>query len=182
MEILIVILGFALIFLGRKIYWLLASAVGFMLGLLIAEQYFKGQPEKMLVFGLACAVLSGLLAVLFRKFGIFISGFVAGGYFSIRLIDLFVPDLSFYIWIIFIAGGLLCAVLLMSIFEWTLMIMSSGAGAFLVVKGLSPSLYLAIVLFIALFFLGIIFQNAIRHYEGRKPRKIIRTQQHAVRQ
>ena len=58
-------------------------------------------------------------------------------------------------------GGIIGIILMYAIFEWALMILSSLAGAMLVVEGLNLAGMVAIMVGIVLFVIGIAFQTGL---------------------
>src|SRR5204863_163981 len=75
-----VIVGVAILFFGRKLFWLFVAALGFAVGLEIAAYFMKEPPQWMtLVVALGCGVIGALLAILLQKIAIAIAGFIGGG-------------------------------------------------------------------------------------------------------
>src|SRR5205823_2666174 len=75
-----VIVGVAILFFGRKLFWLFVAALGFAVGLQIAAYFMREPPQWMtLLVALGCGIIGALLAILLQKIAIAVAGFVAGG-------------------------------------------------------------------------------------------------------
>jgi hypothetical protein len=133
--------GAVLLLAGRRLYWLLAGATGFVLGLFLAQQVFDDASQAtILLVSLAMGGLFAVLAVVGQRFIIGLVGFVAGG---IGLNWLFVafnftpaePSTLLSV-AIFIAGGIAGALLISRLFDLGLAVLSSLIGAELLLRGL----------------------------------------------
>ncbi len=135
-----IIAGLALLTLGRKLFWLFVAVIGFGFGFLLADRFFPRQGEIVqLVIALVFGAVGALLAVFLQKLAIYVGGFLAGGSILVSLLEILGiqrgPGVDFILIVIFIIGGVVGAVLVMLIFDWALIILSSLAGAGLVVRG-----------------------------------------------
>jgi hypothetical protein len=161
--------GLAALFLGRRLYWLFVAIVGFGVGMTMAPQFLPGQPQwVILVVAVVAGFLGAILAILLKKVAVGVAGFIAGGYLSLYLLSFFSVDLGSFQglnWAIFIIGGIVGALLVGTIFDIALIILSSGVGAGLIANTLmhdfSLQLVVAAVVFIVLFVVGIIIQKNI---------------------
>lgn len=133
-------IGAILLLAGRRLFWLLAAAAGFVLGLYVTQQVLNEQSQTvMVIVPLAFAVLFAVLAVVGLRFFIGLVGFVAGGIALGRLLMAFnlaptesTPLLSV---VVFIAGGIAGAFLLSRLFELGLIVLSSLFGAEILLAG-----------------------------------------------
>ena len=136
-----IIFGAVLLLAGRRLYWLLAAGAGFALGFLLAQAILREQPENViLIVALVVAVVFAVLAVVGQKFVIGLVGFVAGGIGLLRLLEVFnigaiEPSTVLGI-VVFIAGGILGAILMSALFDLGLVILSSLVGAEILLGGL----------------------------------------------
>ena len=158
--------GAALLILGRKLFWLFAAAIGFLFGLSLAQQALPGQSQTVhLIIALILGGLGAVLTVLIEKIAIGLVGFIAGGY----LVHLLLPTLSINLgslfWLAVIIGGVIGAVLASTMFDWALIILSSGIGASVITNHLTLPQPFPLVLLVALFILGVIIQGNIRSRE-----------------
>lgn len=134
------VLGGVLLVAGRRLYWLLAAALGFVAGLFLADMLLPNQGQvSEVVIALALAGGGALLFVVFKKFLIGLIGFLAGGVALLLLIQALTPSLLGESWtaaIAFTVGGALGAGLFFKLFDLGLMILSAIIGAYLVLGGL----------------------------------------------
>ena len=162
-----IVLGAALLLLGRRLYWLFVAAAGFMLGLLIADQLIGTQDQTLqLVIGLGLGLLGAVLANVFQRTIIGLAGFVlaAGG--TLVLLPLLGINVGDYGWLVALVAGIVGMVLVQVVFDWALIVLSAYAGANLLVSGVQPLLHLdatlSTVAFIVLLLAGIGIQASAR--------------------
>jgi len=157
-----VIVGVAILFFGRKLFWLFVAALGFAVGLEIAAYFMKEPPQWMtLVVALGCGVIGALLAILLQKIAIAIAGFIAGGRIAWALAAAFFVEHAHYRGLTFVIGGILGALLLLALFDWVLIVLSSIEGAHLIGNGITLPEKGAMILFIALAVVGVVVQGSM---------------------
>jgi hypothetical protein len=157
-----VIVGVAILFFGRKLFWLFVAALGFAVGLEIAAYFMKEPPQWMtLIVALGCGVIGALLAILLQKIAIAIAGFIAGGRIAWALAAAFFVEHAHYRGITFVIGGIVGALLLLALFDWVLILLSSVEGAHLIGNGITLPEKGAMILFIALAVIGVIVQGSM---------------------
>ena len=129
-----VLIGIAILFFGRKLFWLCVAAVGFAVGVQVAP-LLVNEPSSLLalLIALAFGVLGALLAVFLQKIAIAVLGFLAGGKLATAIAAAFFVHYAQYSTIIFIVGGIIGAILLVAVFGWALIVVSSFIGAYLIV-------------------------------------------------
>jgi hypothetical protein len=166
MSIVNIVGGTLLLALGRKIFWLFVAASGFFAGFELATRTFSVSPVWVaILIGVAVGLVGALLAVFAQKLVIGVAGFLAGAFIASRLVPQLGIQVQSWSWVIILAGGIIGIILMYAIFEWALMILSSLAGAMLVVEGLHLAGMTAIIVGIILFVVGIAFQAGF----NRKP-------------
>lgn len=154
-----VIVGAAILLFGRKLFWLFVAALGFAVGLEIAAYFMREPPAWLsLVVALGCGVVGALLAILLQKLAIAVAGFIAGGRTAWALAAAFFTDHADYRGITFVIGGILGALLLLALFNWVLILLSSVEGAHLITTGIALPEKGTLILFIALAVIGVIVQ------------------------
>src|SRR3974377_1590177 len=79
-----ILVGAAILLLGRKLFWLFVGAMGFVLGAEIATQVTH-EPVLILLVAIGLGILGALLAVLFQKVAVGLVGFFAGGRIAVAL-------------------------------------------------------------------------------------------------
>jgi hypothetical protein len=160
MSIVNVLGGALLLALGRKIFWFFVAASGFFAGYELASKTFHVTPAGMsILIGVAVGLAGALLATFFQKLVIGAAGFLAGAFIGSRLVPGLGTQTQSWNWAIIVLGGIIGIILMYAIFEWALMILSSLAGAMLVVEGLNLAGMAAILVGIVLFVIGIAFQT-----------------------
>jgi hypothetical protein len=164
-----VILGAAILLFGRKLFWLFVAALGFAVGLEIAAYFMSDPPLWMtLLIALGLGLLGALLAILLQKLAIAVAGFIAGGRAAGALLATFYVDYSHYRGITFVIGGILGALLLLALFDWVLILLSSVEGAHLICNGIVLPQAGAVILFCALVIVGVVVQGSMLR-RARRP-------------
>lgn len=157
-----VVIGAAILLFGRKLFWLFVAALGFAVGIEIAAYFMREPPIWMtLLVALVLGVLGALLAILLQKLAIAVAGFIAGGRIAWALAAAFWVEHAHYRGITFVIGGILGALLLLALFDWVLILLSSIEGAHLVANGIVLPEKGALILFIALAVIGVVVQGSM---------------------
>lgn len=132
-------IGAALLFAGRKLFWLALGGVGFLVGLSIATQVLD-LSSGLLALGLAlvCGVGCAFLAVFAQKIAIALAGLVVGGGGALWLASLFEPGAfagnpAPWLLVVALAGGVIGVLVAPSLFEASLAVFTSLVGALLIV-------------------------------------------------
>jgi hypothetical protein len=158
-QIISILVGIAVLTLGRKLFWLAVGVVGFILGLSLVVRYMSGQPDwVVLITALVVGGIGVLLAILVQRLAAGIAGFLLGGYLAVWLLQLFELNLNQWAWLFFIIGGIIGIILALSLFELALIVLSSLAGATLIVQAIHFSPLITSLLFLALLVVGIFIQ------------------------
>lgn len=146
---------------GKKLYWFFVGVCGALAGLFVSETFFHPQgigDRALVAIGLGAAF--AILALILQRIMIGVAGFISGGYLGISLIDTLQLPVSEWKWIVFILGGLVGIMIVKILFDLSLIIISSSAGALLITRAVhldgSKSLIVLLVLIIA----GIVVQSA----------------------
>ncbi len=166
MTILTVAVGLALVFFGRRLFWLFVGGIGFTIGLALAMRLTQRQEEWLI---LAIGVMAGLIGALFtiflERFAIGAAGFLAGGYALMKLAE----SLGYPAWagIAFVAGAVLGALLVMALFDWALILLSALTGALLITEHLGVEPGVALLFFAVLLVAGVAVQG------GRLQRRVL---------
>src|SRR5438876_5580719 len=131
--ILSVLIGAVILFFGRKLFWLCVAAVGFAAGVEVAP-HLVHDPSAILSLSVALVFgfIGALLALFLQKVAIAVAGFLAGGKLATAIAAAFFVASAGYFGIIFLVGGILGALLLLTLFDWALIIVSSIVGAYLI--------------------------------------------------
>jgi hypothetical protein len=159
--ILSILIGAIILFFGRRLFWLCVAAVGFAAGVEFAP-HLMHEPTPVLQLSIAVVFgfIGALLALFLQKIAIAIAGFLAGGKLAMALVAAFIAEGARYPGITFIIGGIIGAILLLSIFDWALIVMSAVVGAYLIGQTVTLPPTGATILFFALAALGVLVQVA----------------------
>jgi hypothetical protein len=165
------LVGAAILLLGRKLFWLFVAAIGFGLGAEIAPRIVhQPAPLVTLVIAVGLGFLGALLAILVQKFAVAAAGFLAGGWLALGLYTFFaghVPSVA----IVFLVGGILGAILLVFLFDWVLILFSSLLGARFIAITIVLSQTGRMILFLLLVVIGIAVQSSMLSPAKRRGRR-----------
>ena len=151
--------GLALLFFGRKLFWLLVAAAGFLVGFLLAPHLLEqASSSSSLIVGLVLGVVCALIALFAQKIAIVLGGFLAGGYAAMTLAAGFIALSGIPDWVLFLVGGIAGALLLRQVFEWTLVVLTSIIGAMLVMQPFDFDSSVLTILTILLAGVGLVVQ------------------------
>ena len=156
-----VLIGVVILFFGRRLFWLCVAAVGFAVGVEIAP-LLVNEPSSLLalVIALVFGVLGALLALFVQKVAIAVLGFLAGGKLATAIAGAFFVHYAQYSTIIFVIGGIIGAILLLAVFDWALIVVSSFIGAYLIQSAIVLPPTGSTLVFIGLAIVGIFVQAA----------------------
>lgn len=156
------LIGCALLFFGRRLFWLLVAALGFAIGLQLAPYLSQNPPLWLsLLLSLGLGLLGALLAVMLQKLAIGIAGFLVGGRVAVAIAAAFWVNHAHYSIIIFVAGGIIGALLLVALFNWALIIFSAIEGACLIADAVHLPSTGTTVMVVALAIFGFLVQAAM---------------------
>ncbi len=191
MALLQFVVGALLLTLGRRLFWLFVAGAGFLAGLQFAPRLLPGQPANViLIAALVVAVAGAVLAVLLQRLAVGLAGFIVGGYAAVYLAEALgllgsstpinppgLPTAALAslnaaitggppVWLIFLIGGVIGALLVAAVFDLALVLLSSLAGAALVAQAVTLPAGVELAVFLVLVALGIIIQT--RLFRGRR--------------
>jgi hypothetical protein len=160
--------GLLLLAAGRKLYWLFVAIVGFAAGFMLAGMFVKTDAEwiKWLI-AIGIGVLGGMLAVGLQKIAVGAAGFLAGGYGLVYFLETINVNIGDITWPFFVAGGIVGAVLVLAMFEFALILLSSVAGATMVSQTFTFTGWLVTAAFLGLVLVGILIQWAAMRTENK---------------
>jgi hypothetical protein len=153
------LIGAVILFFGRKLFWLCVAALGFAAGVQLAAHVVH-EPSALLqlTFALLLGFIGALLALFLQKIAVGLAGFIAGGRFAIGLVATFWVQYTAHYWLTFLIGGILGALLLLLLFDWALIFISSLIGAQLITEALTLPQTGHVLLFTGLVLGGVIVQ------------------------
>lgn len=158
-----VLIGIPLLIWGRKLFWLFVGAVGFIVGFGLAQRFMPGQEQGVqLLIGAAIGIVGVMLALVIQKLALTVTGFLAGAYLTMSLMQNLGASLGPWNWIVYLVGGMIGSILILSVFDWALIILSSMVGAALISQTSFQMIELDLaprtVVFIALLIIGLLVQ------------------------
>lgn len=155
------LIGFVILLFGRKLFWLCVAAVGFAAGVEIAPHLVhEPSPLLALTVALVLGLIGALLALFLQKIAIAILGFLAGGKLAGAIAAAFLVQYAHYSTVIFVVGGIIGAILLLVLFDWALIVVSSLIGAHLIQSTIVLPPSGSTIVFIGLAIIGILIQAA----------------------
>jgi hypothetical protein len=161
-QILVIIVGVAVLLLGRRLFWLFVGAVGFLVGVELAGRFISAQPQWVIILiALVIGLVGAVLAVVLQKIAIAIAGFLVGAAVASAAITFLGLHLGRFEWIPLVVGGFIGAIFVIAIFDWALIILSSLTGAVLILQSLELKPAVAPLAFLGLFIVGIIVQSVM---------------------
>ncbi len=156
------IVGILLLIFGRGLFWLFVAATGFVIGASFAARALPGQPDwVILLVALAVGIVGALLALLVPTAIGIVTGFVAGGYLALTLLELAGASLGDLAWLPFVVGGLIGAIIVLLLFDWAVIALSSLVGALTIVSVFALQGLAALLVTAVLFFIGVAVQAGL---------------------
>jgi hypothetical protein len=157
MYLLKIALGFIVLILGRKIFWLTVAIVGFLVGMEFTDMLLADQPTWVLLAGgLAAGLIGALLAVLAQRVAFGLAGFFAAGY--LTLIVAQSQGVGGTNMIIPLVGGVIGALVAVLLMDWAIIVLSCLVGAGVIVTQLQLSPLVSAIFFAVLVIIGIVIQ------------------------
>ncbi len=153
--------GAALLLVGRRLFWLFVGLVGFFTVYRWFEPYSAGAPSMRWVLPVLAGVVGIVLAIFVQKVAVALAGFFAGGWFALQFLGLSLSHARGADLAVFVIAGVISALLAIALFSFALIVLSSLAGAGLIVEALKPGPDLEKIALIGLAVLGIAVQMGI---------------------
>ena len=165
LSVISLILGGALLIAGRKLFWLFVGAAGFVAGMQLTTQFWQGPELLAIIIGLVVGVVFALLAIFLQSVAIGAAGFLAGGYILTVLAGMIGLNQGAFSWIVYIIGGIIGVLLVVFLFDWAIITLSSLAGASLITQALLLPSGIGGVIFIVLVIVGVVIQGSVMRRE-----------------
>ena len=160
MQILIIILGIAVLFFGRKLFWLYVATLGFLAGVEFIKMVSPHEPTwVLLIGGLAIGIIGSVLALFFQRVAFGLAGFFAGAYLGILVVH--TAGVGGNGIIGFIVGGLCGAIAALLLMNWALIVFTSFVGAGAIVTQIPLGQSTLAIIFVVLVVTGIIVQTRL---------------------
>lgn len=153
--ILQIVFAFAMLLLGRKLFWVFVGSVGFVVATELAIAYFSNQPGwLMILVGLAVGLIGALLALFFQTGAIAFAGILGGGYLGmlvIQYLSITNPAIRFASLLI---GAFLGLAALIVVFDYGLIAISSLTGSLVITEMIGLAGFKFWILVVAITLLG----------------------------
>jgi Domain of unknown function (DUF4203) len=165
-----ILIGILVLTFGRKLFWLFVGCLGFAVGFNYAPYVWPVQSTLfLLILATITGIIGAVLALFFQKIAIGLAGFAGGGYIALNLLNLFGIRLEQTIWLPYLIGGIIGALLLFCIFDWALIFVSSLTGATMITQATTLSPGVELILYVGLVITGVVIQTAL--YRKTSPRQ-----------
>ncbi len=162
-----VIVGLGMLTLGRQLFWLFVGGLGFVFGLNLAGQMVVDQPETTtLLFALVLGVIGAVAALFLQRLAMNLAGFIGGGIVAVQLLEAFSIEVGSAL-ITFVLGGVLGLILVTFLFDWALVLLSSVAGAQVIVDAVAWERPLSLIIMAVVTAVGIVIQASQMQREGK---------------
>lgn len=154
-------IGVGLLFAGRKLFWLLVAAAGFLAGVLLADAYFSFDSDAArLSVGLLAGGMAAGLAFFLKRIAIGAAGAVLAGYGVYSQLSLGGQAPEGWHWLLILGAGLIGLMISELLVDFGLIFLSAVAGATLILEAASPEDVAARWLFLGLVIVGSAVQAA----------------------
>jgi len=165
MDIVKIAMGLVLTLAGSQLYWFFAGVAGFVVGEYLARQSLTLQSEWSLLFNsLKYSALNIVLAVVLKPLAAILSAFVLGGYICLSLPEIMGWNTEWASWYLIVFGGLFSVAITILSFSFSAIILSSVAGAILVVQSAVLNQFDQGLLALFLIFIGVTCQFILLRY------------------
>jgi hypothetical protein len=153
------VVGAAMLFIGRKLFWLLVGVIGSLVGLAVATELLQAQPDWIIYLAaFVGGIVGALLALFVQRIAVAVAGFVMGGYGLVWLFELLTMEPGQWLWILYIAGGIVGMILATSLFDLALIVLSAVVGGLLIIQIVEFNDVIKLLLFVTLAAAGIAVQ------------------------
>ncbi len=171
MLILTTMIGFLVLIMGRQIFWVFIAGLGFAFGMIFGGQFYSGQPDWILfLVSSIIAIVGAVLAYTLQRLAGAIAGFASGWYLTNILMSYFRIDPGQFEEIIPVIVGIIFAVLIMTFFDWSVIVISSLAGSAIIVSGMRLPSNTELALLITFALVGMVIQTILYIQEDSKGR------------
>lgn len=157
MNIVAMVLGTIILIMGRRLFWLLVGLLGFMAGFVFTEAHLADSSQfVMLLVALAVGILGAVLAMFMERLAFALAGGFAGAYVAAAVAASLGLSGAPGLWMLI--GGVLGAIVAAVVMDWAIIVLSSLAGAGMVVQGLALGSPTGSVVYVVLAVAGILIQ------------------------
>ncbi len=163
--ILMVLVGFILLFAGSQLYWLFVAIASLLAGGTLQAHSVQWATQVVTLSDtLKYSILGAVFAITAKPLAVLIAGFVSGGYLTYNIAQILGIHLGGNSWVYLAVGGVLSVLLLIFLYSYGLILLTATLGAILVLqhlpfKQIDQGIWLVVMLI-----LGIISQLLLLNY------------------
>ena len=155
-----ILFGIALLFLGRRLFWVFVGSIGFIAATEFAVSSMTAQPDWVIVLiGLAAGIIGAVLALIFQAGAIAVAGLLGGAYLGLVATRYLSITSQSAQTIAAIVGAVLGLILMVLLFDSALIAISSILGALILADKFELGGWLFFVAAAILALLGILVQT-----------------------
>jgi len=166
-----VVTGVVLLFLGRHLYTALIGLLGFFFSYAASPDLVVLPSEYRLIIAVIVGIFSAVLALLLRKFAVFLAGGMLGAGGAVWALSLVELPSDVLFWAALVLAAVLGAWVLHLVFETALVVVSSFIGALLVVAAAGLEGLPARIGVAALIVVGVVVQTRPSREKSRRSRR-----------
>lgn len=183
-QVLYLLIGIALLVMGRKLFWLFVAGVGFFAAQYFMPPYIPSDPAWLLpLISIIIGIFGAFLAVFAQHIAIGLGGFLAGGFLAMDAFEKFswldfaslaslIPTEELYVQVaVFVVAGIVGMLVVAFIFDWALLLLSSLLGAAMIMESFTVNNTVYPFLFAGLFVLGVILQAGLLQRDRKRGHK-----------
>ena len=161
--------GAVLLLFGRRMFWLLVAAIGFLIGLGLADAYLSVDTVALRwIVGILAGVLAGLAAVFLQRFAISAAGALAAGYSTYWYLSLTWDPPQLWNWALVVVAAIVGLLIARTVFDFGLIFISALAGATLVLEAVGSEASISRWMFLVLVLVGTAVQASWRPRKSGK--------------
>jgi len=163
-----IVIGLVEALFGRRLYWIFVAFGGFAVGWGLAS-WVLGDVDTWVwvLIGVGSGIVFALLSLKFTKLMVGVAGFFVFSSVAIevaRWLGAEVADGSASYWITYLIGGVIGFFLILTLFDWALIVVTALAGAGATATGINHFVpneprWLQVALWIAVFAGGVLYQS-----------------------
>lgn len=129
-----VVAGVVLLLFGRRLFWLFVAVIGFLAGWYFAMgSWYHSPPEGRILVAILAGLIGLVLALVAQKIAVALAGFFVGFHAVANLLGWHAPGAHPGELLVLVAAGVVAAVLALMLFDFALILLSSIAGAELII-------------------------------------------------
>jgi len=158
-----IVVAVALLMLGRRLYWLFVAGVGFVVVMSLAGEYLDiDEGWVTMALAVAAGVVGALLAVFVQKLAVTLAGFAAAAYVAAMIAEE-IGRSGQLVTVAVLVAGVLGGLLASFLFDRALILLSSLAGAALLVDALGVRHEAALTVMFVVAIAGMVIQINMLH-------------------